>query len=155
MTYNSVEKRAYYAANREKILANRKARRKTLIENPKHKQKMAERRHMKYVNTIADDVRWKKYCLTVLKTRAKKRGIAMTLTTEDIDLPEICPVLGIKLFRGRGTNNHNAPSVDRFDNNKGYTKDNIRIISLRANNLKNNATLDEMEAVVAYMRGEK
>ena len=36
-----------------------------------------------------------------------------------------------------GLNRLNLPSVDRIDNNKGYTMDNIRIVSLAYNNLKN------------------
>jgi hypothetical protein len=42
--------------------------------------------------------------------------------------------------------------VDRLDNDKGYTPDNIRVISMRANDIKSNATLDELEAVVAYVK---
>ena len=36
-----------------------------------------------------------------------------------------------------GLNRLNLPSVDRIDNDKGYTIDNIRIVSLGYNNLKN------------------
>ena len=36
-----------------------------------------------------------------------------------------------------GLNRLNLPSVDRIDNNKGYTIDNIKIVSLAYNNLKN------------------
>ena len=36
-----------------------------------------------------------------------------------------------------GLNRLNLPSVDRIDNNKGYTMDNIKIVSLGYNNLKN------------------
>jgi hypothetical protein len=36
-----------------------------------------------------------------------------------------------------GINSLNLPSVDRIDNNRGYTMDNIQIVSLAYNNLKN------------------
>jgi len=36
-----------------------------------------------------------------------------------------------------GINSLNLPSIDRIDNNKGYMMDNIRIVSLAYNNLKN------------------
>lgn len=47
-----------------------------------------------------------------------------------------------------------TPSIDRFDNSRGYTPDNIRVISLRANIIKSDATADEVEAVLNYMRGD-
>lgn len=45
---------------------------------------------------------------------------------------------------------NNAPSIDRFDNNKGYEKGNVAVISWRANNLKRDATLDELQKVVKW-----
>ena len=36
-----------------------------------------------------------------------------------------------------GLNRLNLPSIDRIDNNKGYTMDNIKIVTLAYNNLKN------------------
>jgi hypothetical protein len=42
-------------------------------------------------------------------------------------------------------------SVDRIDNNSGYTKDNIKVISFRANRLKSNGTLEEFEQIVKYL----
>lgn len=78
------------------------------------------------------------------KARAKKNNIVFTITKEDIIIPEYCPVLGIKLFREGKDTWMNAPSIDRIDNNKGYTKDNIMVISRRANILKKDATFDEL-----------
>jgi hypothetical protein len=73
-------------------------------------------------------------------------------------MPDVCPVLGLELdfehsggIRGR---NPNSPSLDRFDNNKGYTKENIRIISWRANSLKSDGSFDEFVKIVKYL-GEK
>lgn len=78
------------------------------------------------------------------KARAKKTGIQFDLKREDIIIPDICPVLGIKLFREDKKTWHHAPSIDRIDNNKGYTKENIMIISRRANILKKDATIQEL-----------
>jgi len=46
----------------------------------------------------------------------------------------------------------NVPSVDRIDPTKGYIKGNVEVISWRANHLKNNATVEELEAIVNYMK---
>ncbi len=96
--------------------------------------------------------------LYAARGRAKKSGLPCTITVDDIVIPEICPVLGIPLFPSVGNGRKqpalipNSPSVDRLDNNKGYTPDNIRVISVRANDIKSNATLEELEAVVAYVK---
>ena len=42
-------------------------------------------------------------------------------------------------------------SIDRIDSNKGYSYDNIRIISHYANNLKNVGNIDQMRILLRYM----
>ena len=93
-----------------------------------------------------------KYRLRQLKRSAAKRNIEFSLRPEDIVIPEYCPVLGIKLSLTNTKVANNSPSVDRFDNNKGYVKDNVRVISYRANVLKRDATIEELEAVIRYMK---
>jgi len=88
------------------------------------------------------------------KSRAKRTGKEFDLVLEDIHLPHACPILGIEIEWGEGRSIDGSPSLDRFDNTKGYTKDNVRVISRRANCLKNDATLGEMERIVSYMKGE-
>lgn len=87
------------------------------------------------------------------KHRALRAGLEFTITPDDISVPSHCPVLGIPLIPGVGKTTANSPSIDRFDNSRGYTPDNIRIISCRANSLKSDANVDELEAVAQYMRG--
>jgi hypothetical protein len=38
----------------------------------------------------------------------------------------------------------NSYSIDRVDNTRGYTMDNICIMSLKANKMKSNGTLEEL-----------
>lgn len=92
--------------------------------------------------------------LYTAKKRAKCEGLTFDLTIEDIIIPEVCPVLGIELFKGTRKNRDNSPSVDRFLPVLGYTKRNIRVISWRANDLKKNATIEELTKVLSYMKGE-
>lgn len=110
-----------------------------------------------YRGLVRDNPKQKlKNLLSAIKSRAKQRGLEFNLTLEDVeDYPKVCPVLGIPIEIYPERNSPNALSIDRFDNSKGYTKDNIRLISLRANGLKKDATLEELEKIVAYMKNEK
>lgn len=80
--------------------------------------------------------------------RAKAAGLAFNITEDDVIIPKYCPVLGIKLKRGRGNGpSPNSPSLDRIDPRKGYVKENVWVISHRANRIKNNATPEELMLV--------
>lgn len=89
-----------------------------------------------------------------IKCRAKAKGIPFNLDVSDIIIPDTCPVLGIPIYSvaGKGTNQHNSPSVDRIDPSKGYVKGNVRIISNRANLLKSNATVEELTLVLEDLK---
>lgn len=87
-----------------------------------------------------------------LRRRAKLKNMECTLTEKDIVIPTHCPVLGFELKLDNDKQQYNSPSVDRLDSSKGYTPDNIRVISWRANNLKKDSTIEEIERVFLYMR---
>lgn len=80
------------------------------------------------------------------KKRAKKKGREFTLTEEDIEIPTICPVLGIPIEAG-GVDYSNSPSIDRLDQSKGYTPDNVIVVSYLANITRNNATPQQIVKV--------
>lgn len=84
------------------------------------------------------------------KRRAERNGWEFDLDY-DIVVPEFCPVLGIKLSPVRSRHSPASPSLDRFDNAKGYTKGNVRVISWRANKLKCDGSLEEFRKIVAYL----
>lgn len=68
---------------------------------------------------------------------------------------EFCPILGIKYEFANGNQScPRSPSLDRVDNSKGYTKDNVKVISLRANKLKNDATKEEIEKILNYINNK-
>ena len=90
------------------------------------------------------------------RRRAKQTGLAFDLSLSDIRIPDRCPVLQIKLEKALRKSRSrrariNAPSVDRIDPNRGYTKDNIGIISHRANNLKRDGSAEEHIKVAEFM----
>ena len=80
-------------------------------------------------------------------------GYEFNLSVDDIQIPEICPVLGIPVFVVDGVMGDNSPSLDRLDPSKGYVKGNVNVISWRANNLKKDASTDELKLIIAYMEG--
>jgi hypothetical protein len=87
------------------------------------------------------------------KRRSTKKGLEFNLDVSDIIIPETCPIYDIKLeFSITGNTKHNSPSIDRVDNNKGYIKGNVRIISYIANSRKGNITLEQAKNLYLYMK---
>ena len=85
------------------------------------------------------------YVLARIKDRAKKKGLEFNLDLEDVDYPDVCPILGLKLERGTsGKSTNNSPSVDRINLEIGYVKGNIQVISQLANSMKSNATPEQL-----------
>jgi|SRR5579859_5946110 len=95
-----------------------------------------------------------KYMLRGAKYRAKVQGLPFSVTEQDIRMPKRCPVLGIRLVFGKGRCQAQSPSLDRIIPAKGYVRGNVRVISHRANTIKNDATLRELRAVLRYMEAE-
>ncbi len=85
--------------------------------------------------------------------RAKEQGSFWNLQLEDVPLiPDFCPVLGIPLDKESKRRGPNSPSLDRVIPVLGYTPGNVCVISWRANDLKKDASVEELEAVVKYIR---
>jgi len=85
------------------------------------------------------------------RNRAEKKGMEFNISLTDIVIPKICPVLGIEIYRDAPKNSYNSPSLDRIDNTKGYTKDNICVISNKANVIKNIGSIDDHQRIINYM----
>jgi hypothetical protein len=102
--------------------------------------------------TESRERRPKEVLINGARQRAKSKNIEFTITKDDIEIPNICPVLGIPLIKGKGKLTDNSPTIDRIDNTKGYVKGNVAIISYRANLLKNSSSIKEMELILKYMK---
>lgn len=90
------------------------------------------------------------------RARAKEKNREHSITKQDLlDIyPEDnkCPIFGFDLeWNGNGFR-ETSPSIDRIDSSRGYTKDNIQIISWKANRIKGYATVDDLEIVLAYLK---
>ncbi len=101
------------------------------------------------------------------KGRAKDKNLPFdidldyvrSMVGENAELASHCPVFGIALdwSRQRGNGGKplpNSPSIDRIDPERGYVKGNIKIISFRANQIKSDASHEELKLVTAYLGRE-
>jgi len=93
-----------------------------------------------------------KYLIKIAKIRARNKNLEFSITEEDLILPTICPLLKIPLQINEGKKEYNSFSIDRINNNKGYIRGNVWIISVRANWLKNNASIEELELLVNNLK---
>lgn len=83
-------------------------------------------------------------------SRARKRGTPFNLSKDDIRIPDRCPVLGIPLVFKVKPRRDNSASLDEIISGKGYTRDNVVIVSWRANRLKSNATIKELQLLASF-----
>lgn len=82
------------------------------------------------------------------RKRAANLNLDFDLTQEDVVVPEKCPLLGTPLIFNTGFKTRDpSPSLDRIDPNKGYVKNNVWVISYRANRIKNDASFEELERI--------
>lgn len=101
---------------------------------------------------VERDPQGKDYRLHMLrhaKDRARRRNIFFDLILDDIQIGTHCPILDIKFEVGR-ENWKNSPSLDRIDNSRGYESDNVIVVCMMANSIKNQATPDQIRKVADF-----
>jgi len=85
------------------------------------------------------------------RTRGRRERVPATLSRADLGtLPTVCPVLGVPIEYGAsrsGAANPYGPSLDRIIPRLGYVPGNVRIVSVRANLLRNDGTAEELRLV--------
>ena len=134
----------------------RERRRLRRIERRKNIEGFVEREKQVNLNRIlSNEDSYKKYLIRSAKQRTVKQGIAFNIDYTDIEIPEYCPLLGIKLIKHLGEGGRkfdDSPSIDRIIPSLGYVRGNIWVISDKANRIKNNATLKELELLVENLK---
>jgi len=93
----------------------------------------------------------KKFMAQCAKQRAKKAGVPFSITDADFEIPEFCPVLGVKLESGTKKYHDNSPSLDRVIPSLGYVPGNVVVMSFRANRIKGDASRAELQTVIDWM----
>lgn len=94
-----------------------------------------------------EEDRIKGYMIRNIKFSAKRRGLEFNLDYQELELPEYCPLLEIKLsYRDtKGFNSPNRATIDRINNNYGYVSNNVWVISRLANVMKSSASMTELK----------
>lgn len=78
------------------------------------------------------------------RERARTRGLTFSLAVDDIYIPQRCVIRGIPLAWGEGRRGPDSPSLDRVDADRGYTPDNVRVISDAANRWKGDMSIAQL-----------
>lgn len=81
------------------------------------------------------------------KERASQLGKEFSISFSDLVIPDTCPVLGTKfMFK-----TPYSMSIDRIDNDKDYVKGNVQIISKKANSMKSDASIEELQRFAQWV----
>lgn len=132
--------------NRASYYRNKASRR---VIQKKYEKKIAEL-------IISGNKEWHaKRLVKAARGRAKRLGIPFDLSWKDIIIPDLCPALGIPLTSNAKSIHQNSVTLDRIYSNKGYTKDNVVVISAKANMIKCHATPEELMLIAIFYRDLK
>ena len=143
------EYQAFYRANNKE--KSKEWHKKWYEEHKEQVKARLKEFNLKYPGRIAENRRkWadknvEKRMYKNAKSRATKGNILFNLEVSDIVVPPKCPILNIDFkLDNRNTPKFNSPSLDRIDNNEGYIKGNVQVISYRANTMKGDATPEDL-----------
>lgn len=88
------------------------------------------------------------------RDRARKFNLPFSITAVDIVIPETCPVFGFPLVRNLGVKGKGvptSPSLDRIIPELGYVPGNVRVISRKANAMKSDYDLADLQALARWI----
>lgn len=88
------------------------------------------------------------------KYRAARNGLVFSISPLDIIIPEKCPLLDIPIHQNKRKLGDSSPTLDRIRGDIGYTKDNIWVVSYKANRSKNNLSIDEMRKLLKNLESK-
>lgn len=129
----SFRHKRHYTANREANIATSRAYRAANADTLSIKSKD------KWRELTSNG--WIRLSIRAAKKRAKERGVDFDIAVAKIAMPKVCPYFGMPFIIG----DHNwRPSFDRIDPAKGYVIGNVQIISMKANRMKNDGSLDDL-----------
>jgi len=131
----------YYYANRERILLEKKEYVKL------HKEERKKYDYNRNINNLEENL------YTRAKTRAIRKNLPFDLKLEDIIISK-CECCGIELVAniGKSIPAKSSPSIDRVIPEKGYIKENIKVICYYCNLVKGNGAADLHNKICNYIK---
>lgn len=135
--------KAWYAANKDRMAAERKKKRDT---DPKYRAALNARNAENMKRYRTDGPR---PSLTCSLSNARKRRPNSDLTVAQLmqmweDQKGLCAVTGLKMTWGNGKNggrvNAFSVSIDRINHRKDYTKKNVRLVCHAVNSFRGQMT---------------
>ena len=151
----------YRAKNPDKIKKHRKDAYHRDTEKYKAKTRNERLANLEYVrererNSLARSP-WGLMC-SVSKRVSKEKNLPHNLTPDYIKsiwpADNKCPVFGTEFQKARrGESRDCSASLDRIIPELGYVEGNVIVISLKANRMKNNGTLEELRLLANFYEG--
>lgn len=128
--------------SRPNYIALKEEMKRKYREEPTYAESKRKSRQLYHKNYL------ERVLLSNAKTRAKRMNLLINIDEFDIVIPEVCPLLEIPIFRGTNEVKSNSPSLDRIDTTKGYIKGNVRVISYKANTMKNDGDIPTLKMFI-------
>lgn len=120
----------------------------------KEKQQLRSKKHQDKLMSTKEGCIKRRFFET--KYRAKKLNIPFDLTLEYLIsiFPDSCPVFNTEMSWGHQTGKilPTSPSLDKIDPGKGYVVGNVQWLSNRANVMKHNATLEQLNQFANWVK---
>jgi hypothetical protein len=111
--------------------------------------KSKKQRLLESTGLSEDELKAARLKFTRKRENNKKQGnYEWGIEFTDIIWNTTCPILKTPIDYFTESRNGCSCSFDRIDNDKGYIKGNVQIISLRANSIKRRYSLEELELIL-------
>jgi hypothetical protein len=157
-TEHAAELKEYREKNREKIsaiqqqwyAANQERERARVRKwNAEHPERVAEN-YRRFMALPSNRI---SILVNRAMSRARKLGIDCDESILELSglFPKECVCCGVTFDYSKKVLSL-GPSLDRVDNALGYTSANVRVICHRCNSLKRDASIEDLEMLLAYMR---
>jgi hypothetical protein len=111
----------------------------------------AKRSNRRAVGSLRTEKNFITGALQSARVRAKALGLPFNIDASALSLPSVCPIFGTPLV-WTDTITNDTPSLDRLVPEKGYVTENVAFISMRANRIKSDASLAELERIVEWVK---